>query len=81
MLDIQQPPAEYLPYDGPLVEVLRPLWQVQALCRDLGVKDAGTIYGCQLWPFGGCLIIIADLPERKQIEEHEKAHCNGWRHE
>jgi len=82
MLNILQPPADYLPYDGPLVELVRPLQQVGELCELLGVKDeAGkTIYGCSLWTIGGCLIVVADLLERKQIEDHEKAHCNGWRH-
>lgn len=78
---ILEPPAQYLPYDGPL-EIRRMLPQeVGHFCRERGLK--GWPLACKFWEDGICVIVVPWLnnpdAERKYIN-HEKAHCNGWTH-
>jgi len=80
LVSILAPPANMLPYTGPLVRIERPLWQTGQICRSLGIETDRTIYGCQVWGQGGCLEIIASGQQREQVIRHEDAHCNGWRH-
>lgn len=75
MIDIQQPPAEYLPYDGPVVELRLSLQRVKTICYVMGVRG-NDIRGCAGMLPGGCLIVFAYEADR----EHELAHCNGWKH-
>ena len=72
------PPAQ-------LVEIQRPIEQVGAVCRALGVKTTfAMIYGCSTWARGGCVIVIPQVQGpvtaqfQARVREHEIAHCNGW---
>lgn len=78
MIDIQQPPAEYLPYDGPVIELRLPMQRVKTICYVLGVRGI-EVKGCGTFAPGGCLIVYP-IEDDGAIREHELAHCNGWRH-
>lgn len=73
-----EPPAIYLPYDGPLIAIKRRTMEVRTICYGLGLREFGAL-GCQLWAEGGCLIVIP-IDDDGSIKRHEEAHCNGWRH-
>src|SRR5262245_27114993 len=67
--DIPAPPADLLPYDGPLARLVKPLPQVGIICRSFGVLDSRTICGCSVWGHDQkrkpvMIQIIADVPER-----------------
>jgi hypothetical protein len=64
---------------------------VNNLCRRLMVRahtvsdNGGTVYGCAVGNRARCILI---LPKRNAVTpvayqglyRHERAHCNGWRH-
>lgn len=87
-MDIQEPPAIMLPYDGPMIEIRLPLQRVKTVCYAFGVRGEANqfLMGCSTFRDGGCLLIIPEIEPRvskerqQQIRDHELAHCNGWRH-
>ena len=74
---IQTPPIEYdHAFKGPSYIEYMSLEKLQELC-------GGPVYACSY--IGGlngrCIMYLSKLPgQQKQLERHERAHCNGWRH-
>lgn len=77
-MDIQPPPAIYLPYNGPMVVVRKLPMEVRTICHGLGLREIGVL-GCAMWTEGGCLIVIPKNDDGS-VRWHEEAHCAGWRH-
>lgn len=83
MVDLP-PPLWDAPFTASLIEIQRPLPRVGAICRELGLRAPGIVYGCALWANGGCVIVIPRVDaavseaEQQAIRRHETAHCNGW---
>lgn len=84
---IDQPPAEYRNYSGPLILQELPYQRMKTACFALGARWEGTLYGCSIPSMGNCLVIIPaigpmiDAKMHRQILTHELGHCQGWRHE
>jgi hypothetical protein len=79
---IQEPPARFLPYTGPLQVMEQSFYEVNQTCRALGMRE--SVYGCQIGNKYLCTIVLdTDLPKAlyEKLKRHELAHCNGWKHE
>lgn len=86
MIDIQEPPAQYQGYGGPLVLVELPYQRMKTMCFVLGARWKGGLYGCAKPSIGNCLVVIpeigpiVDAARHARVLEHELAHCNNWQH-
>jgi hypothetical protein len=82
-MQVTTPPVEFdHPYDGPVIERVLSLEDARQLCESLG---NGLVDGCAVIRTQDrtCIIVVPlDGPDPiiAHYEQHEIAHCNGWRH-
>jgi len=78
------PPALYdFPYKGPGNLIIVP--DAAAVCWQLGirVKTGDIVYGCSVFTWGGCLIVLPKvvgnitLEIQRAVRRIENANCNG----
>lgn len=86
MIDIQEPPANWIAPAPPGIELRLSLSEVNSICRLLRaeVPSGKEVYCCSIRDNGGCLIVVPkidfgfDLADQDKVQVHETAHCNGW---
>ncbi|HVY53959.1 MAG TPA: hypothetical protein VHA13_05510 [Gammaproteobacteria bacterium] len=84
------PPAFYdHPYNGPVIEQVLPLEEVQQVCQGLRKTANPDLKACILFypnfPGDKCYVIIPKIGiggvsegYHKILKRHEIGHCNGW---
>lgn len=78
---ILEPPHSYVrSYSGPITEWVMTASQVDAYCRSAGAVSIGQIVGCQFFVGKHCFIVLSEHAV-EILRRHERAHCNGWRHQ
>lgn len=82
---IEMPPPQYDFPNGLMTEVFLDLPELTRVCKGIN-RDERRYWGCALPSPQFCLAFVprplsAPYSFVELIRRHERAHCNGWRHE